>query len=222
MESDAHLEDFIGKHRDWDQSLRTDGLIDDPNLRYQLGVLLSHTHPMRCQALQQWLCAQALVPDATNGARCPAWRNVRANRRLSQMRSLEANFVLRLAPGIRARLVTKGLALTELGNPRDAVPVLDDALSEKADDTSARLVRALAYLKLDKFPAAHADYAQVAQATPGAYPAYYGLAQIALHDKDNAAAIKNCQLYLYYAPPNVPEAKQVKAWLDELKPAKNP
>jgi hypothetical protein len=87
-----------------------------------------------------------------------------------------------------------------------------------ANNYSALLNRAIAFLRGDKLEAAQRDYEVLQKAFPTAFQINFGLAEIAWRRKDTNAAIQNYQLYQANAPTNTTEAKLVSARLKELKP----
>lgn len=205
----------FGRGRQWDQTLRADGPVDDPTACYVFGMLCADERLYR-QAIQHFERAQTLAPESTNAPLNLAELFLQLGQYTNALAA--ASGVLGIAPGNERALVLQGLARVALGRYDQALPPLNAALALRPGYLDALLGRAQAYLKSNNFKAAREDYETVLLAQPKAYPAYYGLANIAVQMKDSAAAIKNCELYMSCAPPERPETAQVKSWLEELKP----
>jgi tetratricopeptide (TPR) repeat protein len=92
----------------------------------------------------------------------------------------------------------------------------ENALTETNVLFSARLNRAIAYFRTDKLDEARADYMELQKITTNDFRTYYGLAEIAFRKNDKQEAIRNYQLYLSNAPPDMDEAKAVAERLKEL------
>jgi tetratricopeptide (TPR) repeat protein len=125
---------------------------------------------------------------------------------------------LRLNPDDASALVNQGYAFMQLNAYDSAIGPLSHALTIDKNNFSARLNRAIAYLRTDQLDKAQQDYETLRQIAPNLYQAYFGLGEIAYRKKDTNAALVNYQLYLTNAPPNLPEAQQVRDRIHELKP----
>lgn len=105
----------------------------------------------------------------------------------------------------------------QLGQFDNAITTLSSLLQRQPDYGPALLNRAIAELEAKKFAAARRDYYALLKVVPDSvYAAYYGLTEIAMQEKDKAAALKNCRLYLKYAPKNSPEYKKMQERRAEL------
>lgn len=83
--------------------------------------------------------------------------------------------------------------------------------------SSALFNRAIAYLRADRLTEAREDYEQLQQQFPTVCQIYYGLAEIALRQKETNAAIRYFETYLTNAPPKAPETLSVASRLADLK-----
>jgi tetratricopeptide (TPR) repeat protein len=115
-------------------------------------------------------------------------------------------------------LINKGLICMQVGAYDQAIPPLTKVLAMDTTNSSARLNRAIAYLRGDKLEAAQRDYEVLQKAFPSAFQIYYGLGEVAWRKKDTNAAIRNYQFYLANAHTNTAEARLVSARLKELQP----
>jgi tetratricopeptide (TPR) repeat protein len=201
--------------RDWDQTLRADGPVDEPTACYMFGTLCADERLYR-QAVQHLERSQTLAPQSTNAPLKLAELFLLLGQYTNALTA--ASRELELAPGNQHALVLQGVARVALGRYDQALPPLNAALALQPGNVDALLGRAQAYLKMENFKAAREDFEAALLAQPKAYPAYYGLANIAVQTKDSPAAIKNCESYLSCAPPERPETAQVKSWLERLKP----
>lgn len=172
------------------------------------------------QSIREYERVEALAPTDTNAPLHLAELFLKLGEYTNALASAER--ALKLAPADPHVLVTKGLSLVYLHRFYQAIPPLDEVLNAQTDNPDARIARGLAYLNMGKLLAAREDYQRAAQAAPNAYPAYFGLAEIAHRRRENSETIKNCELYLSHAPNEGAEAEQIKVWLQESKnPAKN-
>ena len=121
------------------------------------------------------------------------------------------------APSNTNALINKGYICMQIGAYDQAISPLTKVLSMDSTNISARLNRAIVYLRGNKFEAAQQDYEVLQKAFPNAFQIYYGLAEIAWRKKDTNAAIQNYQLYLANAQTNTAEAKLVIGRLNELR-----
>ncbi|HEY1490026.1 MAG TPA: tetratricopeptide repeat protein, partial [Verrucomicrobiae bacterium] len=83
---------------------------------------------------------------------------------------------------------------------------LSRAISLSPTNATAIFCRAVSYFETGKLDEAQKDYELLRQLNPKGYPAYHGLAEVALRKKDTNSALHNYQLDLSNAPPNSPEA----------------
>lgn len=214
----------------WTELLRLDGPIDEPGFRDELAAVLATGSNYR-QAIQQLNRVRTLVPG-----------DLRVNLQLAQlllhiqthknglslllpysecysMAMTNLDQVLEKYPKEPSALFMKSFVLMQQKSYDQAIEPLNRILAqpEQTSNYVAQLNRAIAHFKVGHYEAAKSDYEAVGKGVPNAYQVYYGLAEIADHQKDNHAAIKNYELYLTNAPPNTEEAKSVTARLKELK-----
>ncbi len=201
------------------RALLQDGPIDEPNACYQLGLVCTDSRMYR-QAIQQFARALRLATNSPDAALRLAELFMRIGDSSNSL--AQADRTLRNAPENPRALFIKGLDLIELQKYREALSPLDTLINLRTNDVDGHLARGLAYLKMDKLAESERDYELVIHEQPAAFPAYYGLADIAHHRKDTAALIKNCQLYLTTGPPHAPETGQIGLWLKESKAAETP
>jgi tetratricopeptide (TPR) repeat protein len=129
---------------------------------------------------------------------------------------------LDIVPTNTTALYYKGNSYVQLGRFDEAVKTLSQVL-ELVPNTNqvhylALLVRAQAYVGLDKLQEAKGDYEVLQKAFPTQAGIYFGLGEVSYREKDTNAAIRHYQLYLSNASTNlVEERKQVTARLTELK-----
>ncbi|MDB6021563.1 MAG: prsT, partial [Pedosphaera sp.] len=211
------VEDRLAQHRNWDQILREDGPSDEPNACYRLGTLFTDARMFR-QAVQQFERVEALAPGDTNTPLRLGDLYMKLGEFTNSLAA--AGRMLELAPEHSRALVMQGWSLIYLRKFYQAIPPLNEAINRQPDNPDARLARAMAYLNVNKLLAAREDYKRAVQITPDAYPAYFGLAQIAYLRKETAGTITNCELYLARAPSDTPEAGQIKALLKTAKQLK--
>ena len=223
------IEDKFGKLRDWVQILDTDGPFDDPNYCLQLGNTLAKGGNFR-QAIQQYDRAQVLAPDSLvpplllsqmflwlqdNPTRASVYA-LPYNQGYSNA-LIAADQALRIMPANPNALFFKGVALMKLGSYQKAIQPLNDFISIQTNNYAAIWYRAIANLQVTNLDASRRDYETLHKVAPKAFQIYYGLGEIAYRKKESAEAIKNYELYLSNAPPNLEEAKMIKARLKELK-----
>jgi tetratricopeptide (TPR) repeat protein len=215
----------------WQELLNSDGPIDEPDFRDGLAEILANAGQYR-QAVQQLDRIRELLPHSAipclqlaallehiqaapneldvylpDSATC--YSGVIAN----------ADEALKAKPNEPAMLFLKSVALIQLKEYGQALPVLNTLLSVQTNNYAALLNRAISFYKVGNLDAAKPDYETVAKVAPKAFQAYYGLAEIAYQQKDFPVAIKNYELYLTNAPPHSEEAAGVIARLKELKSA---
>jgi tetratricopeptide (TPR) repeat protein len=214
----AHVVDKLGRGREWDAALLQDGPIDEPNACYQLGLVCLDSRMYR-QAIQQFGRAARLAPTSPDASLRLAELFLRIGDTSNSL--AQAQRTLTNSPENSRALFVKGLDLIELKKYDEAILPLNTLIHLKTNDVDAHLARGLAFLKMDKLNAAHEDYTAVIHEQPTAFPAYYGLADIAQRRKDIPELIKNCELYLTNVPPNAPETDQIGQWLKEYKSGAN-
>ena len=125
---------------------------------------------------------------------------------------------LALAPDDKAALINQGFAYLQLNAFEQAIPPLSKVLTLETTNYTAMLNRAIAYLRDGQLDASQSDYETLQKAAPTAYQVYYGLGEIAFRRKDTNGAVRNYELYLSNAPPNLEEGKAIKERLSMLKP----
>ena len=124
---------------------------------------------------------------------------------------------LKLAPDNIGALINQGYAYLQINAFEKAIPPLTRVLALETNNYSALLNRAIAYLRGGQLDASQQDYETLQKAAPTAYQIYYGLGEIAFRRNDTNAAIRNYELYLTNAPPNLEEAKLIRTRLSGLK-----
>jgi len=123
---------------------------------------------------------------------------------------------LQLVPNNVPLLINKGFLEIQITNYNDAIPALTKAISLSPTNTTAIFCRAVSYFESGKLDEAQSDYELLKKINPAGYPAYHGLAEIALKKKDTNTAILNFKLDLTNAPPNSPEAAYAAEHLKKL------
>ncbi|HWF18478.1 MAG TPA: tetratricopeptide repeat protein [Verrucomicrobiae bacterium] len=226
-EIEKSLEQYSGG---WTELLRTDGPIDDPSFRSELGLTFATGWNSR-QAIQEFHRVRTLVPDDarislqlaqlfiyvqdhTNGLSLLLPYSQGYSLALSNIDN-----VLKSYPNLPTALFMKSYTLMQMKSYEQAIDPLTHYLAntKETNDYRGHLNRAIAYYKMGNYDAAKSDYEVVGRIDPKVYQVYYGLGEIAYLQKDKDAAIKNYQLYLTNAPPDTEEAKNVNARLKELK-----
>lgn len=104
----------------------------------------------------------------------------------------------------------------QLERYNEAIGSLSVLLQRQPENMAALLNRAIAELQAKKYPEAKRDYLTLSKMPYKAFVVYYGLAEIAYQQKDKDDGIKNCKLYLKYAPTNTAEYKLVEKRLAEF------
>jgi tetratricopeptide (TPR) repeat protein len=127
------------------------------------------------------------------------------------------NLLLKITPDDPYALVNKGFSCLQIRDYAQAIPPLTHALELNANNASARLNRAIAYLRAGQMDEAQADYETLQKTYPNASQIYYGLGDLSYRRKDTNAAIRNYQLYLANAATNTEEAAFVVGRIKELK-----
>jgi tetratricopeptide (TPR) repeat protein len=125
---------------------------------------------------------------------------------------------LQVSPNNVTSLINKGFVEIQITNYTEAIPALSKAISLAPTNTTAIFCRAVCYFETGKLDESQRDYELLRQISPKSFPAYHGLAEIALRKKDTNAAILNFKLDLTNSPPNSPEANWA---MDRLKKLTN-
>jgi len=213
IQSPRQVEAQLGKRRAWQQVLRIDGPIDEPNACYSLGTRFAAERLPR-QAIREFARAQTLAPDYITATVQLAEQLVLLADYTNAL--AQANHALQLKAQNPSGLYLKGYALLQLRDYEHALAPLSDLLAVETNPP-ASLARGFAYLQLSNLDAARQDFERAAQSLTNAYPVFFNLAEIAYRQRDTAAAIKYGEFYLSNAPPNLPNAQIVKAHLLELR-----
>jgi tetratricopeptide (TPR) repeat protein len=124
---------------------------------------------------------------------------------------------LQIAPNNVTCLINKGYLEIQMTNYSAAIPALTKALSLEPTNNTAVFCRAVSYFESGRLDEAQRDYELLQKLNPKEFPAYHGLAEIALRRKDTNTAIRYFQLDLTNAPANSGEAKYATDRLKELK-----
>lgn len=221
------LEQYTGG---WTELLRADGPIDNPSFRRELGLVLAQASNYR-QAVQEFNRVRELIPDDprvpfelaqilidiqtyTNGLALQL-----PYTQCFSMALTNLDVVLKSYPNDPSALFLKSFALMQMKSYDRAIGPLTQILNQPTQTNNfvAQLNRAIAYFQIGNYDAAKTDYEAVGRVAPRAFQVYYGLGEIAYHEKDKPTAIKNYELYLTNAPANTEESKTVNARLKELK-----
>jgi len=125
---------------------------------------------------------------------------------------------LQLMPDNPSALINQGVSFLQLNACEQAIPPLTHAVELTSTNYTARLNRAIAYLRCNQLDASEKDYETLQKVAPTAYSIYYGLQEIAYRKKETNATIHYCELYLSNSPSNPEEIKFINARLAELKP----
>jgi tetratricopeptide (TPR) repeat protein len=123
---------------------------------------------------------------------------------------------LQVVPDNVPTLINKGFLEIQITNYDAAIPALTKAISLSPTNTTAIFCRAVSYFESGKLDESQRDYELLRKINPKAYPAYHGLAEIALRKKDTNTAILNFKLDFTNAPPNSPEANYAVEHLKKL------
>jgi tetratricopeptide (TPR) repeat protein len=113
---------------------------------------------------------------------------------------------LQISPDNVVSLINKGYLELQVSNFNAAIPPLSKAIALAPTNATAIFCRAVSYFKTDRLDEAQKDYDALRQMNPKAFPAYHGLAEVALKKKDTNAAIQWFKMDFTNAPPNSPEA----------------
>jgi predicted Zn-dependent protease len=114
-------------------------------------------------------------------------------------------------------LVNQAAIMLQSGDATNAIPILNYALAI-TNLPFARLDRAAAYLLTQNLPAAEADFLELENSPAQAFPAHYGLAEIAERRHDTNLAIHHLEFCLSNAPAGTVKWREVRERLDALKP----
>jgi tetratricopeptide (TPR) repeat protein len=125
--------------------------------------------------------------------------------------------LLQITPDDSTLLANKGRMHVLLGGFNEAIPTLTRALALDTNNHTARLYRAIAYLRADKLDEARRDYEALQKVFPKQFQIDYGLGEIAYRRRETNAAIQNYEAYLADAFTNTTEAQSVLQRLKELK-----
>jgi tetratricopeptide (TPR) repeat protein len=125
---------------------------------------------------------------------------------------------LQETPNNITSLINKGLLEIQITNYSEAIPPLGKAISLAPTNTTAIFCRAVCYFETGKLDESQRDYELLRQINPKGFPAYHGLAEIALRKKDTNAAMLNFKLDFTNAPPGSAEANWA---IDRLKKLTN-
>jgi tetratricopeptide (TPR) repeat protein len=123
---------------------------------------------------------------------------------------------LQVAPDNVTSLVNKGFLEIQITNYNAAIPALTQAISLEPTNTTAIFCRAVCYFETGRLDESQRDYELLRKINPKGYPAYHGLAEIALRKKDTNTAILNYRLDFTNAPPNSEEANYAVEHLKKL------
>lgn len=127
------------------------------------------------------------------------------------------NKLAEISPNDPMPFVSQGFLAIQMNQFSNAITPLSRAISLQPTNTPALLYRAVAYLRSDKLDESQRDYETLAKLNPAAYPAYYGLAEVATRKKDTNAAIQYYQICLTNMVPNSPEQKFIADRIKNLK-----
>ncbi|MBI5772121.1 MAG: tetratricopeptide repeat protein [Verrucomicrobia bacterium] len=127
---------------------------------------------------------------------------------------------LKLEPKNFRLLVNQGALNIQLKNYQEALTSLDAALKLQPTNAAALLNRATARRKLGQFAPAEQDYLAAKKSAPATAAPSYGLAEIALAQKQTAAAVQHIEQALKLDSSGSAEAKFWAEKLKELKAAK--
>jgi tetratricopeptide (TPR) repeat protein len=123
---------------------------------------------------------------------------------------------LQLAPDNVTSLINKGFIEIQITNYNAAIPALTKAISLAPTNTTAIFCRAVCYFETGRLDESQRDYEVLRKINPKGYPAYHGLAEIALRKKDTNTAILNFRLDFTNAPPDSGEANYAVEHLKQL------
>src|SRR6185437_1827726 len=124
---------------------------------------------------------------------------------------------LQLAPTSVTRLIDKAYVQMQLSDFNGALVPLSKAVSIQPTNSAAIYCRAVSYFQTGRLDESQKDYETLEKLRPNAFPAYHGLAEIALRKKDTKSAIHFLELDLKAAPPGSEEVQYATAHLKTLK-----
>ncbi len=130
---------------------------------------------------------------------------------------LALNKQLEISPNNATSLINKGFINIQITNYNDAIASLTKAISLQPTNTTAIFCRAVSYFESGRLDEAQRDYEALQKLSPAGYPAYHGLAEVALRKKDTNTAIRYFQMDLTNAPADSGEAKYASDRLKDLK-----
>jgi tetratricopeptide (TPR) repeat protein len=208
----------MNKYRDW-HYVAAEGAVDEPNFCYMMGAILADNHLFR-PAIAQFERVKQLSPANLDTAVDLARLFVESHDITNAL--VAASDILAISPTNETGLFLKSNSDLRMENYKEAIPLLNEVLSEDPTNNLALLNRAIAYRSSYLFNAARRDYGAVIQANPKAFPAYYDLAQMDDAEFNVPAAMTNYELFLKYAPPNLQEIPEVQARLKQLQSSSSP
>lgn len=203
----------LTQYRDWKHVSR-DGLVDEPNFCNLMGQILVNARLYR-PAIAQLERAEKLAPGDLIIHQNLAVTYFDANDYAEA--ETKASEVIASEPANPTALLIKGISCVQLEAYAEAIPPLTTLLDRQPNNNEARLNRAVCYLKTGSFQAARRDYQLVTQTNPGAYSAYYNLAEMADQNEDIKSSIEYYELFLKYAPENQPQVTLAETRLKILK-----
>ena len=208
----------MNKYRDW-RYVVEQGAVDEPNFCYMLGAIMADNRLFR-PAIAQFERVKKLSPANVDTSVSLARLFVECHDITNALAA--SDDVLALSPTNETGLFFKSNSQIQMGNYKEAIPLLNEILAQNPTNYLARLNRGIALRCSYLFDAARRDYQAVVQANDKTFPAYYDLAQMDDTENKVASAIANYELFLKYAPPNVQEVAIAQARLKALKPAATP
>jgi tetratricopeptide (TPR) repeat protein len=113
-------------------------------------------------------------------------------------------------------LFSKSYVYLQLKDYNRAIPVLNQILSQQADNNTALFNRAIAYLGAGKLDEARVDYEKLDRTFTNSFRISYGLGEIAWRKRETNNAIKYYKLYLANANTNTDEATNIMQRLRQL------
>ena len=128
---------------------------------------------------------------------------------------LISHLLTREPDNIPALLMESGIRL-QTRHADLALPVLNHVLA-LTNSPHAKFIRAIAYVQTTNYPAATADYMELANTLPNPFLAQYGLSQLAELQQDTNQAIHYLKLCLSNAPPESVQWREIHAHLLALK-----
>lgn len=114
-------------------------------------------------------------------------------------------------------LINLGGLTAQMDDFKGAIAVLSRAIEIDPGNETARLNRAIANLRSERYDDARRDYEYLLKTNPTAYRARFGLAEIAYRRSEWSAALDQYDAYLLNAPPQTSEYFFVQKRIAELK-----